>query len=438
MTQPFFPDPTPIEYGGPESSEPLAYRYYDAERTLLGKTMAEHLRIAVCYWHSFCWPGSDVFGAGTFARPWMEDGEPLALAERKLVAAFELFEKLGVPFFTFHDRDIAPEGASPAETRANLDHMIACAESAMERSGVGLLWGTANLFGHPRYAAGAATNPDPEVFACAAAQVEQAIEATHRLGGANYVLWGGREGYDTLLNTDMRREVAQLGRFMQLVVEHKHKIGFRGTLLIEPKPMEPTKHQYDFDCAAVHAFLQKFGLEGEIKLNIEVNHATLAGHSFQHEIEYALANDLFGSLDINRGDPLLGWDTDQFPNSAEESTLALYSVLRGGGLGTGGFNFDAKLRRQSIDAEDLLHAHIGGIDTLARGLLNAVRMLEGGVLESEREQRYAGWEGALGGAILAGELDLAALSRRVDEQGLDPQPVSGRQERLENWVNRYL
>jgi len=438
MSQPFFPDPTPIEYGGPESSEPLAYRYYDAERTLLGKTMAEHLRIAVCYWHSFCWPGSDVFGAGTFARPWMEAGEPLALAERKLAAAFELFEKLGVPFFTFHDRDIAPEGASPAETRANLDHMIACAESAMERSGVGLLWGTANLFGHPRYAAGAATNPDPEVFACAAAQVEQAMEATHRLGGANYVLWGGREGYDTLLNTDMRREVAQLGRFMQLVVEHKHKIGFGGTLLIEPKPMEPTKHQYDFDCAAVHAFLQKFGLEGEIKLNIEANHATLAGHSFQHEIEYALANDLFGSLDINRGDPLLGWDTDQFPNSAEESTLALYSVLRGGGLGTGGFNFDAKLRRQSTDAEDLLHAHIGGIDTLARGLLNAVRMLEGGVLESEREQRYAGWEGALGGAILAGELDLAALSRRVDEQGLDPQPVSGRQERLENWVNRYL
>jgi len=222
------------------------------------------------------------------------------------------------------------------------------------------------------------------------------------------------------------------------VVEHKHKIGFGGTLLIEPKPMEPTKHQYDFDCAAVHAFLQKFGLEGEIKLNIEANHATLAGHSFQHEIEYALANDLFGSLDINRGDPLLGWDTDQFPNSAEESTLALYSVLRGGGLATGGFNFDAKLRRQSTDAEDLLHAHIGGIDTLACGLLNALRMLEGGVLESEREQRYAGWEGALGGAILAGELDLAALSRRVDEQGLDPQPVSGRQERLENWVNRYL
>jgi len=243
MSQPFLPDLAPIEYRGPESTEPLAYRFYDAGRELLGKTMAEHLRIAVCYWHSFCWPGSDVFGDGTFERPWMGRGDPpLELAECKLAAAFELFEKLGVPFFTFHDRDIAPEGASPAETRSNLDHMIALAEAAMERSGVGLLWGTANLFGHPRYAAGAATNPDPEVFAWAAHQVKQALEATHRLGGANYVLWGGREGYDTLLNTDMRREIEQLGRFMQLVVEHKHKIGFAGTLLIEPKPMEPTKH----------------------------------------------------------------------------------------------------------------------------------------------------------------------------------------------------
>ncbi|MBW2273769.1 MAG: xylose isomerase [Deltaproteobacteria bacterium] len=439
MSQPFLPDLAPIEYRGPESTEPLAYRFYDAGRELLGKTMAEHLRIAVCYWHSFCWPGSDVFGDGTFERPWMGRGDPpLELAECKLAAAFELFEKLGVPFFTFHDRDIAPEGASPAETRSNLDHMIALAEAAMERSGVGLLWGTANLFGHPRYAAGAATNPDPEVFAWAAHQVKQALEATHRLGGANYVLWGGREGYDTLLNTDMRREIEQLGRFMQLVVEHKHKIGFAGTLLIEPKPMEPTKHQYDFDSAAVHAFLRKFGLEGEVKLNIEVNHATLAGHSFQHEIEYALANDLFGSLDINRGDPLLGWDTDQFPNSAEESTLALHSILRGGGLASGGFNFDAKLRRQSIDAEDLLHAHVGGIDTLARGLLNAVRMLEDGELDALREERYAGWSAGLGKAILAGELDLAALSRRVDEAGLEPEPVSGRQEQLENLVNRYL
>jgi xylose isomerase len=400
--------------------------------------MREHLRIAVCYWHSFCWPGSDVFGEGTFDRPWFAGGDPRAQAERRLAVAFELFEKLGVPFFTFHDRDIAPEGASPAETRANLEHMLDRTAAAMERSGVRLLWGTANLFGHPRYAAGAATNPDPEVFAFAAHQVKQALEATHRLGGANYVLWGGREGYDTLLNTDLRHECEQLGRFMQLVVEHKQKIGFPGTLLIEPKPMEPTKHQYDFDCAAVHAFLQKFGLEQEIKLNIEVNHATLAGHSFQHEIEYALANDLFGSLDINRGDLLLGWDTDQFPNDVGETTLALYSILRGGGLTSGGFNFDAKLRRQSNDPEDLLHAHIGGIDTLARGLRNAARMLTEGHLEAALTERYRGWNEGLGASILAGELDLAALAQRVEEQGLAPEPVSGRQERLENLVSRYL
>jgi xylose isomerase len=438
MSEPFFPDIESVPYGGPESEAPLAYHYYEADRELLGKSMREHLRIAVCYWHSFCWPGSDVFGQETFARPWFDGGTPLALAERKLEVAFELFEKLGTPFFTFHDRDIAPEGKSLAETRSNFDHMIDLAGAAMERSGVRLLWGTANLFGHPRYAAGAATNPDPEVFAFAAHQVKQALEATHRLGGANYVLWGGREGYDTLLNTDMRRESEQLGRFMQLVVEHKHKIGFRGTILIEPKPMEPTKHQYDFDCAAVHAFLQRFGLEKEIKLNIEVNHATLAGHTFQHEIEYALANDLFGSLDINRGDLLLGWDTDQFPNDVGEATLALYSILKGGGLTTGGFNFDAKLRRQSIDPVDLLHAHIGGIDTLARGLQNACRMLEDGRLQAALEERYRGWGGELGEAILAGEVDLADLAQQVEEKGLDPTPVSGRQESLENLVSRYL
>jgi xylose isomerase len=438
MSEPFFRDVEPIAYAGPESDDPLTYRYYEADRVLLGKPMREHLRIAVCYWHSFCWPGSDVFGAGTFARPWFEGDTPLALAEHKLAVAFELFEKLGVPFFTFHDRDIAPEGASLAETRADFDHMIDLAGAAMERSGVGLLWGTANLFGHPRYAAGAATNPDPEVFAFAAHQVKQALEATHRLGGANYVLWGGREGYDTLLNTDMRRESEQLGRFMQLVVEHKQKIGFSGTLLIEPKPMEPTKHQYDFDCATVHAFLQKYGLEEDVKLNIEVNHATLAGHSFQHEIEYALANDLFGSLDINRGDPLLGWDTDQFPNDVGEATLALYAILRGGGLSSGGFNFDAKLRRQSLDPEDLLHAHIGGIDTLARGLLNACRMLADGRLQAALEERYRGWGESLGTAILAGELDLAALAGQVEAKRLDPRPVSGQQEWLENLVNRYL
>jgi len=438
MSAPFFPEIEAIAYQGPDSENPLAYRFYEAERPVLGKSMHEQLRFAVCFWHSFCWPGDDVFGAECFARPWLAGGIPLELAERKLSVAFEFFTKLGASFFTFHDRDLAPEGDSFAETQSNLEHMVERAEAEMARTGVKLLWGTANLFAHPRYAAGAATNPDPEIFAFAAAQVKSALEATHRLGGANYVLWGGREGYDTLLNTDLRREIDQLGRFMRLVVEHKHRIGFPGTILIEPKPMEPTKHQYDFDAAAVHAFLQKFDLVDEIKLNIEVNHATLAGHSFQHELAFALANDLFGSVDINRGDPQLGWDTDQFPNNLEEVTLALYTILRGGGFTAGGFNFDAKLRRQSLDPADLFHAHIGGIDTLARGLLAAARIIEEGRLAAFVEQRYGAWDGALGRAILAGEHDLPSLSERVRDQGLDPRPVSGRQEWLENLVSRYL
>ena len=438
MSEPFFAGIERIPYEGPESENALAYRFYEPERVVLGKPMRDQLRPAVCYWHSFCWPGSDVFGEGTFARPWLQSGDPLALAERKLEVAFEFFEKLGVPYFTFHDRDLAPEGATLAESQAHLGHMLDRVEAELERTGVKLLWGTANLFGHPRYAAGAATNPNPEVFAYAAAQVRDALEATHRLGGANYVLWGGREGYETLLNTDLRRESEQLGRFMRLVVEHKHRIGFTGTILIEPKPMEPMKHQYDFDAAAVYAFLQKYDLEREIKLNIEVNHATLAGHSFVHELAFALANEIFGSVDINRGDPQLGWDTDQFPNSAEDATLALYVILKGGGLTTGGCNFDAKLRRQSLDPADLFHAHIGGIDTLARGLLNAARMLEGGELEAFVAERYAGWESGLGQAILKGERSLAELARHVEDRKLEPTPVSGRQEWLESLVNRYL
>jgi len=438
MAEPFFPGIERVAYEGPDSSVDLAFRYYDAERVVLGKRMEDQLRFAVCYWHTFCWPGSDVFGDGTFERDWFSGGVPLELAERKLEVAFEFFTKLGVPFFTFHDRDLAPEGADLAETQSHLEHMLDRAAAAMEQTGLRLLWGTANLFGHPRYAAGAATNPDPEVFAFAAAQVCQVLEGTQRLGGANYVLWGGREGYETLLNTDLGREADQLGRFMALVVEHKHKIGFEGTLLIEPKPMEPTKHQYDFDCAAVYAFLQKYGLEREIKLNIEVNHATLAGHSFQHEIAYAIANDVFGSVDANRGDPQLGWDTDQFPNSIAEATLALYTILQAGGLTTGGFNFDAKLRRQSMDPVDLFHGHVGGMDTIARGLLNAEKLIRDGVLASAVATRYAGWEGELGRAILSGQHSLSDLAALAEKQGLDPQPVSGRQEWLENLLNRYL
>ena len=436
MAEPFFAGIEKIPFVGPDGTEPLGFRWYDAERIVLGKTMREQLRCAVCWWHTFCWPGADMFGGDTFDRPWFGAADPLALAARKTEVAFEFFSKLGAPFFTFHDRDVAPEGATLAETNANLDRILEQIEAGMQRSGVKLLWGTANLFSHRRYAAGAATNPDPEVFAYAAAQVKKALDATRRLGGENYVLWGGREGYDTLLNTDLRREMEQLGRFLTLVVEYKHKSGFAGTLLIEPKPMEPSKHQYDYDAAAVHAFLRRFGLEKEVKLNLAVNHATLAGHSFQHELAYAVANDLLGSVDVNRGDPQNGWDTDQFPNSAEEMTLALYTILRGGGFTTGGCNFDAKLRRQSVAPDDLLHAHVGGMDTLALGLLGAARLIEDGTLAALVEQRYAGWGAPLGRAILAGEHGLDDLAALVAERRLEPVPRSGRQEMLENLVNR--
>jgi xylose isomerase len=359
-------------------------------------------------------------------------------AFEKTDAAFEFFRKLGVPFFCFHDHDVAPEADSFRESCTRLDQVADRIAAQMEETGVRLLWGTANLFGHPRYAAGAATNPDPEVFAYAAAKVAHCLEVTHRLGGANYVLWGGREGYETLLNTDLARETEQLGRFMQMVVEHKHKLGFEGTILIEPKPHEPTKHQYDHDTAHVLAFLQRFGLEGEIKVNIEVNHATLAGHSFQHEIAYAVANGIFGSVDANRGDPQNGWDTDQFPNSVEEMTLALYEILRGGGLATGGFNFDAKLRRQSLSRNDLFYGHIGGMDTLAQALVAAAGLIEDGDLAVAVEERYSGWDAPLGRDILARKQSLADLHRRGLDTPNEPEPVSGRQELLENRVRQSL
>ena len=439
MTKPFFPEIGRIRYEGPDSTNDLAFCCYDAERVVAGRRMEDHLRFAACYWHSFCWPGSDVFGEGTFDRPWLapsltDGGEALARAEHKTDVAFEFFAKLGVPFFCFHDRDVAPEAASFRESCANFDRIAEHMARRMEETGLRLLWGTANLFGHPRYAAGAATNPDPEVFAHAAAQVKHCLDVTHRLGGANYVLWGGREGYETLLNTDLGREAEQLGRFMHLVVEHKQRIGFPGTILIEPKPHEPTQHQYDHDVAHVLAFLQRFGLEDEIKVNIEVNHATLAGHSFQHEIAFAVANGIFGSVDANRGDPQNGWDTDQFPNSVEEMTLALYEILRSGGLGMGGFNFDAKLRRQSVEPVDLFHAHIGGMDTMARALVAAAGLLEDGRLQRALDERYAGWSGELGCGIRNGTLSLADLSERALTAESDPRPVSGRQELLENWV----
>jgi xylose isomerase len=343
-----------------------------------------------------------------------------------------------VPFFTFHDRDIAPEGATLAESNCNVRAIAEVFADRMQETGVRLLWGTANLFSNRRYMAGAATNPDPEVFAYAAAQVKTALDVTHELGGANYVLWGGREGYETLLNTNLAREMEAAGRFLTLVVEYKHKVGFPGTILIEPKPQEPTKHQYDYDVATVFGFLQRFGLEKEVKVNIETGHAVLAGHSFEHEIATAQALGIFGSVDANRNDYQSGWDTDQFPNNVPELALAMYLILRGGGLTTGGFNFDAKLRRQSIDPVDLIAAHVGGMDTCARALLAAEAMLADGGLETALAERYAGWQAPEARAMLEGSSDLAAIAERVTGQNLEPRPQSGRQERLENWVNRFV
>ena len=433
-----FDDLPNVRYAGPDTDDPLAFRWYDKERLVLGRSMGDWLRFSACYWHSFNWPGSDVFGAGTLPRPWLSSGSPIAQAEAKMDAAFVFFERLGIPFFTFHDIDVAPEGIAWEGTHANLERMASRLAEKMGQTKVGLLWGTANLFFHPRYAAGAATNPDPDVFACAAHQVAHCLSITHQLGGANYVLWGGREGYETLLNTDLKREQDQLGRFMSLVADHKHKIGFKGQLLIEPKPHEPTKHQYDFDAQSVHAFLLKYGLEREFKLNIEANHATLAGHGYPHELAYAATNGLLGSVDANRGDPQNGWDTDQFPNDPLETLLSMYVVVRAGGLGAGGFNFDAKLRRQSVDPVDLLHAHVGGMDTIARGLLGAAQLFENGGLQAFVDARYVGWEGPEGRAILAGDRSLADLAGRVLERNPQPIPRSGGQERLENLVNRFV
>ncbi|MGH8924534.1 MAG: xylose isomerase [Acidimicrobiia bacterium] len=418
----------------------LAYRVYQPDRMVLGKRMEDHLRIAVCFWHSFNWPGSDVFGAGTFDRPWLEPApnDPMAAARQKMDAAFEFFTKLGVPFFCFHDVDIAPAGTTFAESARNLEDMVFYAEKKISETGKRVLWGTANLFSHPRYAAGAATNPDPDIFAYAAAQVKHALEATQRLGGANYVLWGGREGYETLLNTDLRQEAQQLARFLHLVVEHKHKIGFEGTLLIEPKPAEPTKHQYDYDCQSVHGFLERFDLVDEFRVNIEANHATLAGHSFHHEVAYSVSNGIFGSIDANRGDYQNGWDTDQFPNSVDELCLVLYEILRSGGFSTGGFNFDTKLRRQSLDRIDLFHGHVGGIDTLARALLVAAELIEQATISAPMNRRYQGWGEGVGASILAGSESLDSLEERVMAGAIDPHPVSGRQELRENQVNRVI
>jgi xylose isomerase len=434
----YFSHIAPVAFEGPNSSNPLAFKWYDKDRLVLGKRMQDQLRFAVCYWHSFCGDGSDPFGGDSFQRPWQHMADPMAGAKAKADAAFEFFAKLGAPYYCFHDRDVAPEGATPRDSVNNLHEMVDVLAAKQAATGMKLLWGTANLFSHRRFMAGASTNPNPEIFALAALQVKEAMDATLKLGGENYVLWGGREGYETLLNTRMGQELNQMGRFLNLVVEYKHKIGFKGTILIEPKPREPSKHQYDFDTATVYGFLCRHGLEKEIKVNIEANHATLAGHSFEHEIATALDLDIFGSIDMNRGDAQCGWDTDQFPNGVADTALAMYLIMQGGGFTTGGVNFDAKVRRQSIDAEDLFYGHIGGMDVSARALLIAEEMIQDGKLAQVTEQRYAGWKESFGQEVMGGKLGLDTLAAHVLAHNNDTRPVSGRQERVENLLNGYL
>lgn len=433
MTE-FFRNIPTIRYEGPDSKNEFAFRHYNPEEIILGKSMESHLRFAVAYWHSFAWPGGDPFGGDTFLRPWA--GDSIAQAKLKADAAFELFDILGAPFYCFHDADIRPEGDTFAQSKRNLDEIVDYLAQKQEGSKAKLLWGTANMFSHRRWMAGAATNPDPDVYAYAAANVKANMDATHRLGGQNYVLWGGREGYETLLNTDLKAERAHAGRFLQQVVEYKHKIGFTGAILIEPKPQEPCKHQYDYDVATVYGFLKQFGLENEVQVNIEQGHAILAGHSFEHEIALASALGIFGSIDMNRNDYQSGWDTDQFPNNHVEKALAFYEILKAGGYTTGGTNFDAKIRRQSLDPQDLVLAHVGGMDTCARALRAAAKMVESGEIEAAITERYAGWSTPAATAMLEGSLEAAAA--RVTAEGLEPQPRSGRQERLENLWNRYV
>ncbi len=428
----FFGDMKPLTFA-PDAEGP-AFRHYNPEEVVLGKKMKDHLRFAVAYWHSFAWPGGDPFGGQTFDRPWF--GETMEGARLKAEVAFEMFQILGAPYFCFHDADIRPEGKDFAESRRNFEEIIDIFGEKMSQTGVGLLWGTANLFSHRRFMSGAATNPDPDVFAWSAATVKTCMDATHKLGGENYVLWGGREGYETLLNTDMGAELDHMGRFLSMVVDYKHKIGFKGTILIEPKPQEPTKHQYDYDVATVYSNLQRFGLEKEVKLNIEQGHAILAGHSFEHELALARELGVLGSIDMNRNDYQSGWDTDQFPNNVPEVALAYYEILKAGGFETGGTNFDSKLRRQSLDPSDLIEAHAGAMDVCARGLKAAAKMLEDDALEAERRNRYAGWDTPEAKAMLSS--DLESITERVLAEGINPEPRSGRQEKLENIVNRYV
>ena len=434
----FFPEVSKIRYEGPHSTIPLSFRHYNPDELVEGKPMREHLRFAVAYWHTFRGTGSDPFGPGTMVRPWEDGTDSVEMAIKRVRVAFEFMEKLGVPFYCFHDRDVAPEGKTLAETNANLDQVVKVMKEEQERTGVRLLWGTANLFSNPRFVHGAATSPNADVFAYAAAQVKKCLEVTHELGGANYVFWGGREGYMNLYNTDLKRELDHLARFFHLAVDYKKALGFRGQFLIEPKPKEPTKHQYDFDCAAVVAFLRTYGLTDHFKLNVETNHATLAGHEMMHELAYASLHGLLGSIDANRGDLLLGWDTDQFPTDLYLTTQCMLVILAQGGLAPGGINFDAKVRRESFEPVDLFHAHIGGMDAFALGLKLAAKIRADGVLRDFVKERYASWDTGIGQEIEAGRATFADLEKYMLAKGNPAPNVSGRQELLENLINRYL
>ncbi|MCC8484625.1 xylose isomerase [Xanthomonas campestris pv. raphani] len=433
----YFPGIGKIGFEGRDSDNPLAFKVYDANKQIAGKSMAEHLRFAVAYWHSFCGNGADPFGPGTRAYPWDVGNTALARAEAKSDAAFEFFTKLGVPYYCFHDIDLAPDADDIGEYENNLKHMVGIARQRQADTGVKLLWGTANLFSHPRYMNGASTNPDFNVVARAAVQVKAAIDATVELGGENYVFWGGREGYACLHNTQMKREQDNMARFLTLARDYGRAIGFKGNFLIEPKPMEPMKHQYDFDSATVIGFLRQHGLDQDFKLNIEANHATLSGHSFEHDLQVASDAGLLGSIDANRGNPQNGWDTDQFPTDLYDTVGAMLVVLRQGGLAPGGLNFDAKVRRESSDPQDLFLAHIGGMDAFARGLEVADALLTSSPLETWRAQRYASFDSGAGADFANGTSTLADLAKYAAGKG-EPTQVSGRQEAYENLINQYL
>ena len=426
-----------IEYEGTESKNPLAFKFYDETRIVAGKSMREHFRFSVAYWHTLCGTGGDPFGPGTKNFPWNESLDPMQASFDRLDAAFEFFTKLGVPFYCFHDRDIAPEGLSIKESANNLDQLVKAAKLKQEESGVDLLWGTANLFSHPRYMNGAATNPDFSVVAQAAAQVKSAIDATIFLGGKNYVFWGGREGYFSLLNTDMKREIEHLAIFLQKARDYGRENGFSGTFLIEPKPLEPTKHQYDYDVSTVVAFLKEYELHKDFKINIENNHATLAGHTFAHEIQTAFNYDLFGSLDINQGDPHNGWDTDEFLYNIYDATFLMMTLLSEGGIGNGGMNFDAKTRRSSTDLEDIFIGHISSMDSLARGLLIAEKILLKSDYRKLKSIRYQSFDTGYGASFEKGQIDLKQLKEIAEEIG-EPEKTSGKQELFESIVNQYL